>query len=302
MISTAFPNTRPANWNILAQVLICDSVSLPPSIDKGSFCWCSATCAPWLRVFAGDNHRENDQSDFLFYRMGSSDTVVMELWKEGVKVADLNSNTYGTYYNFGALANADLKGYLINWLLVYNAFGGGAYKIKATSTLLGVVYEFESTNFRLMLYNELAADKTIRLETWQDGYTESSPINFTGVNWYSQTRLPGTMRNKQPEFTTDNYKDSLRTINQIQDSITNTYQLELFELTEDMKDVVVENHLLANLIKVTDYSIDNNNRYAPTEVYPAEIEALAYRINEPGCNLVLKFTDKKQNIIKRNIF
>lgn len=288
------------NFNILAQQLACDAVIVPEVVDKGNFCWCNYNCAPRLRVFAGDTTRENDNSSFLFYRIGAADTVAMTLWKEGAQVATLTNNNYGTFYDFGSLANNNLKGYRVNWKLVYNAFGGGAYKVKAASVLLGTTINFESANLVLTWYNELAANKTVRIETYQNGYTESSPIDFTGVNWYSQIRLPGNMKDKQPQFTTDNYKDTLRNKIQIQDSIANTYTLELISMSDDMKDVVITDVLLSNRIIITDYTIDNNDRYKAIELYPSEIAQVGYHVNKPDCFAVIKFTDKKENIIKRN--
>lgn len=304
MITTVAPNTSPMNFNILANRLNVLSVNLPPIIDKGSFCWCSIACVQRLLVFHGNSgvEKENDKSDFLFYRISTNDTVVMELWKNGVKIDDLDNNDNGTYYDFGSLANTNLKGYLIDWFTVNALHGSGQYQIKATSVILGQTYTYESATFELMGFNELAADNTVRIESYQDGYTESSPIDFTGVNWYGQIRLFGQMRDKQPVFTTDNYKDSLRTKIQIQDSINYSYNLELTTLQDDLKDFIVEQVLLANQIIITDYTLANNDRYKPTPLYPVEITNVEYNNQRPGGKMEIKFSDKIENIIKRNIY
>src|SRR5690606_38305370 len=116
-----------------------------------------------------------------------------------------------------------------------------------------------------------------------EGYIENSLLDFSGMTWYGQIRLWGTMKNKQPEFTTTNYKDTLRIKKQIQDQVINSYELEFHQLTDNTKDTIVYQSILANRLRVTDYSLDNNDRYLPINLYPVEIGELNYNVNMPGC-------------------
>lgn len=290
------------NHNVLAVKSTAEVVNIPLVIDKGDFCWCKYYCLNYSYAFAGNDNKTNDKSSFIFRRISPSDTVTMKLFKNGVETVTLVDNTYGTFYNFGSLANADLKGYLIDWGLVQTALGSGDYQFKATSVLLGTTIEYESIIFKVIPYNEAAADNTVRIESYQNGKVDRSPFDFTGVNWYSQYRLYGNMRNKQPEFTTNSFQDSTRTTKQNQSTITNTYDLVLPDLDENLKDTFVEEVMLANDIIITDYNIDNNDRYEPIPVYPKDIDSLDYHVGKPNANLVIKFSDKKPNIIKRNSF
>src|SRR5690606_20071463 len=254
MLTTTFANNRPANFNILAQSLVCEPVTTIEQRDYGNFCWCAVTCAPYLPVFSGDTFKENDRTDFIFYRYRPSDSVFMYLDKDGVQVDTLDDATLGEFKDFGSLFNPNLIGYIIDWKKVFDLHGTGLFKVRTVSILLGVEIIEESVNFKLMPYNELAADLTFRLETWREGYIENSLLDFSGMTWYGQIRLWGTMKNKQPEFTTTNYKDTLRIKKQIQDQVINSYELEFHQLTDNTKDTIVYQSILANRLRVTDYS------------------------------------------------
>lgn len=285
----------------LADVLLVKAVELPTVIDKGDFCWCSYICKTTALVFAGDSDLNSDKSSFLFRRVDEGDSLTMTLWKEGEQVADLNNDDYGIFYDFGDLVNDLLSGYQLDWKAVYDAFGGGQFQVKASYTLLSQTFTFESILYNLMVYNELAAHKTVRIETWQNGFIESDPIDFSLVNWYSQYRIYGHFGNRQPAFETENYLDSDRNTLQIQDKITDTYTLNLPSLSMEEKDQIIYRELLANRIRITDYNVDNEDKYRQIEVYPSDIEKVTYRINRPGSSMVLKFKAKTDNNLKRNI-
>lgn len=295
------PNTAPMNWAIIAQEQIMTAVSLPFNVDLGSFCWCRYSCEPSQYVFAGDVALQSDLSSFLFKRITSLGTISQELYKAGKKVADLDNDTYGTYYGFGDLPYIDLKGYLLDWRKVYDAFGPGLYQVKAQINYIFGTYTYESPKYHLTFYNQIGADKTIRFEAWQDGYIESNDIDYSGLNWYTQVRLSGTMRNVQPVYTDRKYYDEVRVNKQIQASINDEYELELYDLDENTKDLIVKNYILANRIKITDYTLVNNNRYIGAELSTKSIEDLTYK-SLPGCNLILKFSPAKENDIKRNAY
>lgn len=290
-------------FSILAQDLEVKAVSLPTVIDKGDYCWCSKFCPPSQMVFAGVTDKTNDKSSFIFKVEGQADTVVIKLWKAGAEIATLNDTTYGTYYNDTNESDQIYFGYLVNWKLVYDAFGAGEYQVKSTVTILSQPFSYESGIFQLYLWNEMAADQTVRIETYQNGYTESAEINFTGMNWYNQVRLDGDFKLRQPEFISKNYLDTTRTRNQIQDQVTDVLTLELLGLSDEQSNQVVYSDILANRIIITDYNLDNDRRYVPIEVYPDSIEQLQQNGNRPGvAALVLKFVPKQDNNLKRNIY
>lgn len=302
MITETTDNTREMPFEILAEQIISQVVTVPTEIDKGDFCWCRYSCAPVNLAFAGDNDLKSDQSSFLFKRIGASDTLIMGLEKDGVQVDALTDNTYGTFYDFGDLLNPLLSGYLLDWSLVYAAFGGGKYRIVSTLTIFTVNFTYNSVYYQLMAWNEIAADGTVRIESWQNGSIQSNPIDFTGLNWYSQYRIKGDFGNRQPEFITDNYLDSQRNIRQIQDQIQDTYKLELLNLSMEEKELILYRDFLANRLRFTDYNISNEDKYRPIEAYPESIEDVKYRIGQPGSSLIVKFRANPENQLKRNSF
>lgn len=275
------------------------SYAPPVEITSGDWCWCNYVCKAILPAFSGDTDLTNDKKDFLYARITPADTIVMKLYKEGVLKATLTNDTYGTFYDFGDLTNGNLKGYLLDWGLVHTAFGSGDYQLITTLTVFSNAITIESSYFRLMPYNEQAANRTVRIESYQNGLIESG-MDFTGCNWYGQVRVRGHFGNKQPDFVTDNYLSSDRERKQIQDSITNTYTLEILGMSYDEKETFIYQTLLANRLFLTDYSIPNDDKYRKKEVYPDSIEKLTYNKDRPGSHSVIKIRDKKENIIKRN--
>lgn len=302
MIVTTFANNLPMPFSILAQDLEVLAVDIPKAPYRGDWCWCRFACTSEQYAFAGDTEVKNDRSSVIFRRYSVSDTVALTLWKGGVQVAELDDNTLGTFTETSNYTGQLYTGFLIDWGLVHTAHGAGRYQIKGALSILGQTLSYESVYFNVMPYNEEAADQTVRIETYQNGYTESADIDFSLMNWYSQTRLSGTMREKQPEYTTTEYPNTKRVLQQVQAQIIDSYTLELFELGPEQKDAVIYDALLANRIIVTDYSIDNHDRYLPVEIATDSIESLVYLGDRPGNLLTLKMKARQENILKRNIF
>lgn len=264
------------------------------------FCWCGSVCTYVLPVFSGATDLKNDHTPVIYRRYSSSDTVTMKLYKDGALQATLTDNTYGVFYDFGSLFNANLKGYSINWSLAQAAFGTGTYQIITTCVWFGTTYTKNSSYFYLMPYNERAASGTVRMRGLQNGTTLNDPIDFAGCNWQTEIRVWGKFGDKQPEFVTDNYIAGDRARKQIQDQITNTFTLELLKMTGDEKDTFINQTLLGNNIWITDYDLKNDDRYKIIEVYPDSIEKLTYNSGRPGSSGKFKFKEKIQDTLKRN--
>ena len=138
--------------------------SLPeaPDPQTNDTCICDfIKCEYVEKIFVSpdfpDDYWKNDKNEFLFKRFVSADTVLIELQLDGVKVADLNDNTYGTFFN-GFSSGSDEQqlyvGYLVDWLSVYNSFGVGRYKVVANLNIIGVSTVFESRDFNMFIYSD----------------------------------------------------------------------------------------------------------------------------------------------------
>lgn len=283
------------------------TVRIPSTPTLGCVC-IAQDCERNSYVYADtqdSDSRRNDKTSFLFKLFSANDTIDIKLFKDDVEIGFLNNNTYGTFYPMGSLSNGVPEqdfyvGYLIDWVNVLTAHGTGQYSIKATYTQFGSPVEFESVKYKLYNFDEYQADGSVRLVSYQNGNIESDEFNFTGMNWYQQIRFNGILWNKQSEFIEDSYFSSNRTITQIQDSIKNTYTLQIEFVQDSVSKYIIENNLLANEILVTDYNLTNTTNYTDIPLAVSEISNTTELYYYNGRSHEILMTDRIQNIRKRN--
>ena len=280
--------------------------SLPTITPRqtNDFCYCEVECEYVGNVFAevGGEDYKNDKSQFLFRRFVASDTVAIELWRNGEKIEDLNTNAYGTFFNGFPNGTAEQQlyvGYLVEWEEVYAVYGGGEYQIKAELTIIGVASTFESELFRLMGYSDKAADGTVRIETVQNGNIMSSVFDFTGLEWYQSVRMRGNFYEESEEFEKIVYKTQEYRQEQVQDKIIENWTLQADFIPRSVSEFLTKNAVLSNSFNVTDYNLLNEKILREIEVYPESIEKTRIQDNRKS-NYIIKFTSRNDNIIKRN--
>lgn len=255
-------------------------------------------------VFALDGGEwwQNDKSEFITKKLVSTDTILFELYKDGVKVADLNDDTYGVFYN--GFTNQPLYvGYLIDWLYVYLMLGVGKYQVKTNKTILGTTTVEESRIFNLMTYSDEAADNTVRIESYQTGTIKNNPIDYEGLlpnGWYGSIRIAGKFGNKTPKLTKDNYLDYDDVVQQNILTTVNEWTLSTELLPSYVSDKIVYDYLLANSIQITDYTLLNEDVYRRINVLFDEYQEKKNHNFSKMANFVFKFVDKIQNIKKTN--
>lgn len=244
---------------------------------------------------------KNDITSFIFKLSTSSDTLELKLFKNCVEVAVLNDNTYGTEYGTVYFGDDVRKGFKLDWNLVANGFGFGNYHIEANAEILSQDSTVQTHTYLLRPFSEGLANDTVKITTFSQGIIEGG-TDYTGseVDWEQSIRVRGKFGNPQPTFETDNYLDTTRRVQQIQDQITTDYDLEIESVPSEIAKPLIYDKLLANRIYITDYNLFNFDKYENLEVYPSEItEFKTFAVN---VNAVIKirFADKRQNIIKRN--
>jgi len=153
-----------------------------------------------------------------------------------------------------------------------------------------------------MPYNEFIADGTVRFQIFSSGFIEGG-INYLGFEWEDMIRLKGKFWTPDPNLETDTYltPPPERQITQIQDSITTDYTFESMSIPVDIWKPLIYDRILGNRILVSDYNLFNSDIYRDFEVYPKEIKELKPGNRTANMTLKLGFTDKVQNIIKRNV-
>lgn len=280
--------------------------SLPEITQKilNDFCYCEVECEYVSNVFAevGGEDYKNDRSQFLFRRFVASDTVAIELYKNGVKVDDLNDNTYGLFFNGFASGTTEQQmyiGYLLEWEEVYNLLGPGEYQIKAQLSIIGVASTFESELFKLIGYSDIAADGTVKIQTIQNGNIMSSIFDFTGLNWNQSVRIRGSFVEDGEEFEKIIYKTQEYRQEQIQDKIIENWSLQTDLIPRSISEFLTKNAVLSNSFNVTDYNLLNEKLLRKIEVYPESIEKKPITDNRKS-SYIIKFTSRNENIIKRN--
>ena len=305
MITIEVPNIKPYPFNGQSIKLLGKSIPVIPPPDNNDICICYfIKCQYVENVFRSADGLEykNDKSEFLFRRLIASDTVSMVLEKSGNEVTTLTDNTYGEFIDGfdEATAEQDLyKGYVIDWNLVYLAFGSGNYNLKVSLNILGNSSEYTSRQFLLMPYSDLAADGTVKIRSVQNGNIIGNNFDFTGLNWNQYLRIPGRFGNPTPEYETDRYQDSQYNLKQIKDNMSRIWSLNTGLINWEVANKLVYNKVMANEIYITDYSIKAESIWRGIQVKLSEIEKPPL-FNSTDKRYLLKFVDSKVIFQKRN--
>lgn len=287
---------------------ICGDVKPNAPLDELCDCVCR-DCQEEMLVFADltdSDPKKNDQTEFLFRVLDVADTAALKLFKDGVEVADLNSGAFGTFFDLGTMGDGTIPdqqfyiGYFLAWNNVASAFGFGKYYVKAEMNILGNAVESFSAIYNLTPYSKEGADGTVRISSIMNGNIESSPFDMTDLEWQQQIRVKGIFWNKQPTFTTDTYFSTNLTVNQIQDSVAYSYNLETQFLSATFSDYLTLKIALANEIFVTDYNCCNTEDYLELPVVVQEFDETSEFTQKRGRTHIVIFGDRVQNHRKRN--
>lgn len=288
---------------LLANTTPVNPVGDGAAIDAGDFCACDFRCDFEELVFADNNGvgLTNDFTDFLFRKISASDTIEIQLYRYGNKVADIVDDTYGTFYS-GFTEQPLYVGWLADWTKIFNAFSGGLYQVKVNTSILGTDSTFESRLFRLNIYDGRSANGTVKIESYQTGNIESSEFDFTNLiegGWYSSIRLKGSFGEMEPSLERDIYLDDSYREVQNRDVLTRAYNLRCNIIPETIYNRLATNEMLANEVYVTSFDLLQEQTYEQLPVVPE-----SFAENNYGAfgrlNFVVQFSDRQKNINKRN--
>lgn len=308
MIIIQLPNTTPYNFGSgNAFKLLGKSLPEITEQDVSDICICDfVQCKYMEKVFASPSNEwwKNDMSEFLFKRLVATDTVDIKLFKDGVEVADLNDALNGTFFNGFSSGSAEQQlyvGYLVEWEKVYGNFGSGEYQIKAELDIVGVQTTYESRLFMLSLYNDIAANGTVRVESTQNGNIIGDPFDYSDLNWYQSRRIPAIFGNATPVYESDFYTTSNpdRKKRQISAKMETEYFLNTKKIGWETVQGLIYNQMLANEILITDYYIKNETIFRRIGVFPSEVGKTPFTGN-PDQIYNIKFTTDKERKLKRN--
>ncbi len=310
MIIETLANSAPYSYGSgNACKLLGPSLAEQPEPGEVGFCICDFVRCQFIeKVFASPgstDYWKNDLDEFLFKRLVSADSVAIELHKDNVKVADLNNNALGTFFNGFPSGNAEQQlyvGYLLDWKLVEAAHGVGIYTVVADLNIIGVQSTFTSRVFNLAIYSDIAAHQTVVIETVQNGNIIGNQFDFTDLNWVGRVRIPGVFGNPTPVYEDTSYVTADRKKAQIQAKMSREWILSTNKLPWEIVEVLIYNKLMANEIKITDFNIFAENIKKPwrrVDVKTKEPEKVDTDGN-PGKIYKITFVDAKDYFIKRN--
>jgi hypothetical protein len=296
-------NTAPMLLNAQACAQEVVQVTKPTQPATLEFCLCDFQCDYVEIALAKDGGEdwENDYSSFLLELPIPSSTASFTL-KKGTTEFPIVDNTYGDYFPLGSISGHPLKtGFIIRWDRVFTLEGGGIYTLEVEQTNFGNTTTTESHKFDLNAFSEERANGTVRLDTIKNGQIEGG-LDYTGMDWPTAVRLKGKFGDKQPTFETDSYVNTNRRTVQIQDQITFEYTLQIHLIPDFIINPIFKDDILSNEILISDYNVFNHENFKLLPVYPTETgEATYFRKNTQGV-FNFTFTDKVQNLVKRNNF
>lgn len=249
------------------------------------------------------NGYKNDKTALLFYLSLPTDSVTIKLFKDCQEVATLdNSNTYGTFFGLNYWGDSTRVGYLVDWLLVYNAFGSGLYHFEADRLIINQNSQLTTHTYRLDVFDEYKADGTVKMVTFTKGYIEGG-VNYGGynINWRQEVRFNGHFGKSKPILETDNYQTTNRTVTQIKDQIVTDYTLSIEPIPINIFKPLIYDKLLANEILISDYNLFNPEKFDNKGVVPTEIVDSQEYVRSANKSFTVQFRDRIQNIIKRNV-
>ncbi len=307
MIIIQLPNTSPYTYgsgNAVKEL----GAALPPIpvSNTNDICICDYIQCQYIEtVFASQSDSawyKNDMNDFLFKRFVAADSVDIELYKDGDKIEDLNNNAFGTFFNgfpSGTTEQQLYVGYLLEWEKVQATHGNGFYQVKAVLNIIGVQTVYESRRFMLLQYGDREANGSVRIESYQNGNIFGSEFDFTGINWYSSLRVPGTFGASSPVLETENYIDSDHNSRQISAKMSPEWNLKTGLINYEVATKLLYNKLLGNKVLITDYLIKAESLFRRVDVMISEVEKPEIK-GIPDRVYNFKFTDREDKYKKRN--
>lgn len=302
MIIKIFDNLRTEGFFKPNAVKI-DCIKLNP-LPVSYYRLCEKQCAYNELVFGktGGKSHEKDYTSFLEAKVLTTDSIEYELYKNDSLVAELNNSDLGTHYP--TFANKPLYvGFVIDWTLVLAAHGAGMYYVKIIKNIMGTDIITYSHDYKLFEFSWDLANKTIKIESWQNGNIIANSLDYTNLidgGWFASIRINGFFGNKTPKITTDHYLNSAYESLQIQDKITNEYKLESGLIPSSIANYIIYDMLLGNIVKMSDYNNFNSEEYLRKEVILKDFDEVKHFTYNRNIKISCKFEDKKQNIIKHN--
>lgn len=195
---------------------------------------------------------KNDKSSFLVNMIDLAGSFSFYL-TDGTTDTPLIDDTYGTYYGFGSLAQANKIGYIVDWKKVADTLGYGRYIFKVNISEFGTAYNQESHIFHAMPYSDEIANGTVRLKTTNTGNTQNG-VDYSGMEWPRSARLFVETTPHLPTIESTSVLDSERRSIPIQEVSQERYSFSTSGISKSIYDLIRQD-LSLNIVTVDTYGL-----------------------------------------------
>lgn len=264
-------------------------------------------CCPTLPVFASlstNDPYKNDWNGWCYYKKAETNfDVNFKLQHcDTNEVYDLNDDTYGTFYDYGDLpVGIDYRAYYLDWQLVLSLLGEGTYRLIRVITAFGSDTNYYSCKYRLRHYADDSANRTVRVETIMSGKIEETGLDYTNVNWKHSLRFDGYFGKQQPTYEIDEVVQKDNEVKPIRSELINEYELRGDIVSDCVTSELINYHLRANNIFVSDYNrLNHRGDYKGFPVRLKSPDDFTYINKSRKANFTITFADSKLNRIKAN--
>lgn len=274
----------------------------PPIPDKG-FKECCYVNLVLAHPTDSDKYK-NDFTGFWFKKQTATDDCNFILHELNTgDTYDLNNGTYGVFKDFGSIVGQpNLTTFIVHWRKVLNLLGTGTYQIEKETTVAGLSFSEMSNTFTLEKFNDVVADKTIRIDAKMDGkLVHFNNVNFKGSDFETSIRTYGFFGRREPKYKQDNLvKRNYNTV-QISMSQENEYELQTGLIPECITEQVYDFLLFGNELFISDYNLINHSyKYRLYEVEFDSNKGGKYYTTNRDARLNLTFADRIKNKRKIN--
>lgn len=301
MIVVILNNATPDNFDGVIDTI--DISVINPPIDPRVCAAINDVCYEELAFYkSGGETWENDSATVLVELFLLGDSNTFKLFKKGIKeaVATITNNNFGVFIPIGGYPTQLFKtSFKADWLLIQAAFGNGLYHIESDQTILNINDQKITHNYRVIEFTEVLARDTIVIKTIQNGIIEGG-INYIGMEFEQQIRIVGHISGAERTLETDRYLSQKLTLEQIQEKVIKNYTIKTRLLPTNIASPLLDDKIMANSIKITNYGFFEFDCHLDLEVVLEEFtESLYFSKTKDGV-FELNFTARIQDLRKRN--
>lgn len=299
MIVEFLSNTNPDTFDGVIDTV--DISVIKPPIDIRECPTLSEPCYEELAFFkSGGETWENDCATVLVELFLAADTNVFKIFKDDVEKATITDNTYGTFIDIGGYTTQPFKtSFKADWLLIQAAFGGGSYHLQSNQKILNINDEVKTHNYRVTEFTESKARDTIVIKTVQNGIIEGG-TNYIGMEFEQQIRIVANISGAKRILEVDRYLSQNLTLEQIQEKVIKNYTIKTRLLPTNIASPLLDDKVMANSIKITNYGFFEFDCHVDLEVVLEEFTDSLYFSKTKDGSFELEFTARIQDLRKRN--